>query len=197
MFRRIRQLRISLAAKCQILFGAAVILNNFNYTSGTVYGAEFGGTYKQGPMSVYANFSYVQTWARNFDSVENEFPTNEATYLKTNSIQLDHQGKYTGSGGASYSPFKNTQFHTDFLYGNGLRAGFANLEKLPQYWTDNVGVEYTWHLNSRGIREMKLRFDCTNLFNEVVEIRDGTGVGIAAPAYGPRRGFYSGLSVSF
>jgi hypothetical protein len=44
---------------------------------------------------------------------------------------------------------------------------------------------------------LKLRFDCTNLFNEVVEIRDGTGVGIAAPAYGPRRGFYSGLSVSF
>jgi outer membrane receptor protein involved in Fe transport len=178
-------------------FGAAVILNNFNYTSGTVYGAEFGGAYKQGPLSVYANFSYVQTWAHNFDSVENEFPTNEIAYLATNSIQLDHQGKYTGSGGASYSPLRNTQIHSDFLYGNGLRAGFANLEKLPQYWTDNVGVEYVWHLYSKDTSELKLRFDCTNLFNEIVEIRNGTGVGIAAPAYGPRRGYFGGLTLVF
>ena len=178
-------------------FGAAVILNNFNYTSGTVYGAEFGGTYKKGPMFIYSNFSYVQTWARNFDSVENEFPSNEIAYLAGNSIQLDHQGKYTASGGAAFSPFRNTQIHTDFLYGNGLRAGFANLEKLPQYWTDNVGVEYVWHLRNRRISEIKLRFDCINLFNEIVEIRNGTGVGIAAPAYGPRRGFYAGSSVEF
>ncbi len=59
-------------------FGSAVILNNFNYTSGTVYGAELGSTYKQGPFSAYGNFSYVQTWARNFDSVENEFPEQRA-----------------------------------------------------------------------------------------------------------------------
>ncbi len=58
-------------------FGSAVILNNFNYSSGTVYGAELGSTYKQGPLSAYGNFSYVQTWARNIDSVENEFPNNE------------------------------------------------------------------------------------------------------------------------
>jgi outer membrane receptor protein involved in Fe transport len=178
-------------------FGIAVILNNFNYTSGTVYGAEFGGTYKHGPLSIYANFSYVQTWARNFDSVENEFPTNEIAYLATNAIQLDHQGKYTGSGGIAYTFLRDTQIHSDFLYGNGLRAGFANLEKLPAYWTDDIGVEHIWHLHSKGISELKLRFDCINLFNEIVEIRNGTGVGIAAPAYGPRRGFYSGLSASF
>lgn len=178
-------------------FGTAVILNNFNYSSGTVYGAEFGSTYKQGPLFAYANFSYVQTWARNFDSVENEFPANEIAYLATNSIQLDHQGKYTASGGVSYSLFRNTQIHSDFLYGNGLRAGFANLEKLPQYWTDNVGVEYAWHLRSKQIREVKFRFDCINLFNEIVEIRNGSGIGIAAPAYGPRRGFYAGASVAF
>ena len=83
-------------------FGSAVILNNFNYTSGTVYGAELGSTYKQGPLSAYGNFSYVQTWARNIDSVENEFPNNELAYLSANPIQLDHQGRFTGSGGISY-----------------------------------------------------------------------------------------------
>jgi len=45
--------------------------------------------------------------------------------------------------------------------------------------------------------QLKLRFDCINVFDTISEIRNGTGVGIAAPAYGPRRGFYAGLSVVF
>lgn len=178
-------------------FGTAVILNNFNYTSGTVYGAELGSTYKQGPVSAYENFSYVQTWAHNIDSVENEFPNNELEYLSANNIQLDHQGRFTGSGGASYVFLRNNRLYTDFLYGNGLRAGFANLEKLPAYWTQNVGVEHVFPVHSKGIREVKLRFDCLNVFDEVYEIRNGTGIGIAAPAYGPRRAFYGGLAVDF
>jgi outer membrane receptor protein involved in Fe transport len=180
-------------------FGTAVILNNFNYTSGTDYGAELSSTWKQGPFSAYGNFSYVQTWAKNIDSVENEFPNNELAYVSANPIQLDHQGRFTGSGGVSYTFLKDTQIHTDLLYGNGLRAGFANLEKLPAYVTDNVGVEHVWHLPSRplGIRELRLRFDCLNLFDQVYEIRNGTGLGIAAPAYGPRRSFYAGITATF
>jgi outer membrane receptor protein involved in Fe transport len=178
-------------------FGTAVILNNFNYTSGTVYGAELGSTYKQGPVSAYGNFSYVQTWAHNIDSVENEFPNNELAYVSANNIQLDHQGRFTGSGGVSYILLKDNRLYTDFLYGNGLRAGFANLEKLPAYWTQNVGVEHVFPVHSGGIREVKLRFDCLNVFDEVYEIRNGTGIGIAAPAYGQRRAFYGGLAVDF
>jgi outer membrane receptor protein involved in Fe transport len=178
-------------------FGSAVILNNFNYTSGTDYGAELGSTYKQGPFSAYGNYSYVQTWARNIDSVENEFPNHELAYLATTPLQLDHQGRFTGSGGVSYALLKDTRLYSDFLYGDGLRAGFANLEKLPAYWTDNVGVEHVWHLHSKGISELKLRFDCLNLFDRVYELRNGTGVGIAAPAYGARRAFYGGITAAF
>jgi outer membrane receptor protein involved in Fe transport len=111
-------------------FGSAVILDNFNYASGTVYGAELSSTYRQGPFSAYGNYSYVQTWVRDFDSVENEFPNNELSYLTTNHMQLDHQGRFTGSGGFSYDLRKNLRFHADFLYGSGLRAGFANFEEL-------------------------------------------------------------------
>jgi outer membrane receptor protein involved in Fe transport len=178
-------------------FGTAVILNNFNYSSGTVYGAELGSTYKQGPFSAYGNYSYVQTWARNFDSVENEFPNNELDYLTAHPMQLDHQGRFTGSGGVTYTLFKDTKLYSDFLYGDGLRAGFANQIKLGPYWTDNVGVEHVWHLQSKGIREVKLRFDCLNLFDRAYELRNGTGVGIAAPAYGPRRAFYGGITLAF
>ncbi len=176
-------------------FGSAVILNNFNYASGTVYGAELSSTYKMGPFSAYGNFSYVQTWAKDISSVQNEFANNQLDYIANNYIQLDHQGQFTGSGGISYTLLKDTLLHTDFLYGYGLRKGFANLEKNPSYVTLNAGVEYVWHLHSAGIRELKLRFDCLNLFDQVVELRDGSGLGIVAPAYGPRRAFYAGLSV--
>jgi outer membrane receptor protein involved in Fe transport len=178
-------------------FGSAVILDNFNYSSGTVYGAELSSIYKQGPFSVYGNYSYVQTWVRDIDSVENEFPNNELSYLTTNHMQLDHQGRFTGSGGVSYDLLKNLRVHADFLYGSGLRAGFANFEELRPYCPVNLGIEYKWNLHAAGIRQLKLRFDCLNVLDESYELRNGTGVGIAAPAYGPRRGFYGGLSADF
>jgi outer membrane receptor protein involved in Fe transport len=178
-------------------FGTAVILNNFNYDSGTVYGAELSTTYRQGPFAAYGNYSYVQTWARNIDSVENEFPNNELAYLQGESMQLDHQGRFTGSGGVSYEFIKNLSAHADFLYGSGLRAGFANLEELRPYCPLNVGIEYIWNTHTMGIRQLRLRFDCLNVLDETYELRNGTGVGIAAPAYGPRRGFYGGLTAAF
>ncbi len=175
-------------------FGSAVILDNFNYSSGTVYGAELSSTYKQGSFSAYGNYSYVQTWVRDIDSVENEFPNGELAYLTTNHMQLDHQGRFTGSGGVSCDLLKNLRFHADFLYGSGLRAGFANSEELRPYCPVNLGIEYAWNMHAAGIRQLKLRFDCLNVLDESYELRNGTGVGIAAPAYGPRRALYGGLT---
>ena len=178
-------------------FGSAVILDNFNYASGTVYGAELSSTYRQGPFSAYGNYSYVQTWVRDIDSVENEFPNDLLSYLTTNHMQLDHQGRFTGSGGISYELLKNLRAYSDFLYGSGLRAGFANRVELSPYCPVNLGFEYTWNTRAAGIRQLKLRFDCLNVLDESYELRNGTGVGIAAPAYGPRRAFYGGLTAVF
>jgi hypothetical protein len=61
----------------------------------------------------------------------------------------------------------------------------------------NAGIEYTWNMQAEGIRQLKLRFDCLNVLDEPYELRNGTGVGIAAPAYGPRRAFYGGFTVVF
>jgi outer membrane receptor protein involved in Fe transport len=41
---------------------------------------------------------------------------------------------------------------------------------------------------------LALRFDVVNLFDSVYEIRDGSGIGAFAPQFGPRRGFYAGIS---
>jgi hypothetical protein len=38
--------------------------------------------------------------------------------------------------------------------------------------------------------------DLINAFDKVYEIRDGTGVGVGAPQFGPRRGIFVGLSKS-
>jgi outer membrane receptor protein involved in Fe transport len=178
-------------------FGSAVILNNFNYTKGTIYGNELSSTYRLGSFSAYANYSFVQTSAQNVDSVQFEFPSDELAYIATHAIQLDHQGRFTGSGGVAYTLLRNTRLYADFLYGNGLRAGFANLEKLPAYGTENVGVEHVFHLASGRIKEIRLRLDCLNVLNANYEIRNGSGLGIAAPAYGPRRALYGGLSFAF
>jgi outer membrane immunogenic protein len=42
-----------------------------------------------------------------------------------------------------------------------------------------------------------LRFDVINLFDVSYAIRNRTGVGVFAPQYGPRRGYYFGLSQKF
>jgi outer membrane receptor protein involved in Fe transport len=33
-----------------------------------------------------------------------------------------------------------------------------------------------------------------NVFDTIYVIRDGTGIGVFAPQYGPRRGYFVGLS---
>jgi len=36
-----------------------------------------------------------------------------------------------------------------------------------------------------------------NVFDQIYQIRNGTGVGVGAPQYGPRRGFFAGVSKFF
>ena len=38
------------------------------------------------------------------------------------------------------------------------------------------------------------RFDVVNVFDTVYELRDGSGIGVFAPQYGMRRGYFVGLS---
>ena len=64
-----------------------------------------------------------------------------------------------------------------------------NGDKLPAYAQVNLAVSYK--LKRPGI---ELRFDVINLGDHVYQIRDGTGVGVGAPQFGARRGFYFGIS---
>ena len=44
---------------------------------------------------------------------------------------------------------------------------------------------------------IEVRFDVINAFDEVYQIRNGTGVGVFAPQFGPRRGFFVGFTKDF
>ena len=48
--------------------------------------------------------------------------------------------------------------------------------------------------NSSGAGALTARFDVINVFDKIYQIRNGTGVGVFAPQYGPRRGLFFGLS---
>jgi len=87
-----------------------------------------------------------------------------------------------------------THFSADLLYGTGLRKDGAtpNGDSVPAYVTVNLGVSQDFEV--ADVKGLTARFDILNLFDEVYEIRDGTGVGVGAPQFGARRGFFVGLS---
>jgi outer membrane receptor protein involved in Fe transport len=57
----------------------------------------------------------------------------------------------------------------------------------------NTGIaqDIKW---SSDYKPLTVRFDITNLFDQVYELRDGSGIGVFAPQFGARRGYYAGLS---
>jgi outer membrane receptor protein involved in Fe transport len=86
------------------------------------------------------------------------------------------------------------------LFGTGLRAdqelpdgsSIPNGAHLPTYTQINVGVSHAFQ--SSGSGALTVRFDVINVLDKVYEIRNGTGVGVGAPQFGPRRGLFAGLS---
>ena len=56
------------------------------------------------------------------------------------------------------------------------------------------GVARFQHRRAERSQPTTLRFDVVNLFDPIYEIRDGSGIGVFAPQFGPRRGFFVGIS---
>jgi len=123
------------------------------------------------------------------------------SYIAKHYIDLDHEQRVTGSAGASYL-WRGTRFSSDLLFGSGLRASLKlpdgsvipNGTHLPYYTQVNAGVSHVFDLEGHGT--LTTRFDLINLFDREYQIRNGTGVGVGAPQYGPRRGYFFGVSKS-
>jgi outer membrane receptor protein involved in Fe transport len=66
---------------------------------------------------------------------------------------------------------------------------------VPAYYTFNIGLTHTVNLPQLG--KLQLRFDVVNLFDKGYQLRTGSGIGVFAPQFGARRGFFGGVSWSF
>jgi outer membrane receptor protein involved in Fe transport len=177
-------------------FGAPIILTPFNYRDGLQYGVEFTATYDKGPFSAYGNLALEHAMGRDIVSSQFQFDPGDLAYIAGHYIHLDHEQAMTASAGTSYL-WDGTRFSLDMLYGTGLREDgvVPNGGHLPSYVQINVGASHEFDLMDLG--KLTARFDVINLVDEKYEIRNGTGIGVGAPQWGPRRGFFAGLSESF
>jgi outer membrane receptor protein involved in Fe transport len=182
-------------------FGAPIILTPFNYKDGRQYGIILSTNYAGRDLSAYANLAFQSDKGRTFESAQFNFSPDDLTYVARHYIDLDHEQRVTGSAGASYL-WQETRFSTDLLFGSGLRASLTlpdgstipNGTHLPYYTQVNAGVSHLFHLDGHGT--LTTRFDVINVFDREYQIRNGTGVGVGAPQFGPRRGYFFGLSKS-
>ena len=172
-------------------FGQALILSGFNYESAYNAGVELSATYKDGNFSAYGNLAWARQMAKNVVSNQYLFGNDELAYIANNYIYTDHAQTWTASAGASYL-WQGTRFTASMVYGSGLRSGFANTDHVPPYATANVGVSREFTVPDLG--KFTARLDVVNIFDAVYQIRSGTGIGVFAPQYGMRRGFFVGLS---
>jgi TonB-dependent receptor-like protein len=189
-------------------FGAPIILTPFNYRYGKQYGAEFTANYTTRALTAYLNLAAQSAKGKQIDSAQFNFAPADLAYIANNYIHLDHEQQKTASGGVSYL-WHDTRFSADFLFGSGLRAdlelppgettayggtGIPNGEHLPYYSQFNIGLTHIFTLPGAGT--LTARFDVINILDKEYQIRNGTGVGVGAPQYGPRRGLFFGLSKS-
>jgi outer membrane receptor for ferrienterochelin and colicins len=182
-------------------FGAPIILTPFNYAHGKQYGAELTGNYAGQAVSAYLNLAYQSAKGKDIDSAQFNFSQDDLNYIAANYIHLDHEQQFTASGGISYL-WAGTRYSADFLLGSGLRAdqvlpngsSIPNGAHLPYYTQINLGLSHIFDLGRAGA--LTTRFDVLNVFDKIYEIRDGTGVGVGAPQYGPRRGIFVGVAKS-
>jgi outer membrane receptor for ferrienterochelin and colicins len=194
-------------------FGAPIILTPFNYAKGRQWGLEFTASYANGPFTAYFNGAYSKAQGEDWTTSQFDFPQAQLDYVANHYIYLDHDERVALSGGASYL-WQGTRFGGDLIFGTGLRQDLnlpaadqgtfpdgsvltviPNGAPVQEYVQVNLGVSH--HFASGPIGPLDARFDVINLFDEVYQIRTGTGVGVFAPQYGPRRGFFFGLTKDF
>jgi outer membrane receptor protein involved in Fe transport len=176
-------------------FGAAYVLTAFNYESGENVGLELKSSYSNGNFKAYANVAWARQVATNVVSNQFLFDPDELAYIATHYVYTDHAQLWTASAGASYL-WNGTRYSVSMIYGSGMRSGFANTDHLPPYTQVNLGLSRDFNIVAPN-KPTTLRFDVVNLFDTIYEIRDGSGIGVFAPQYGPRRGFYVGVSQKF
>jgi outer membrane receptor protein involved in Fe transport len=175
-------------------FGQAVIYTPFNYNQGQIHGVELTANYRSGNFASYINYANSVSLAKQVESGQFQFTQADLNYIANNWIHADHDQRNTGSAGISYR-WLGTLYTVDGTYGSGLRSGSDNTSHVPANIQVNLGALRKFTLGLLG--PMEARVSIINVLDKANEIRSGTGIGVFAPQYGPRIGFFAGLSKLF
>jgi hypothetical protein len=175
-------------------FGNALIYSPFNFQRGKTYGVEFGVDYKKDNFSAFFNFAAQKARAKNIISSQYLIDGDDFSAAAKKYIHLDHDQSYTASTGASYL-FCGTNYGVDVFYGSGLRRGVASSERMPAYVQTNASIARDVDFFLAG--KVNFRLAALNIFDNVYQLHDGSGVGVKASQYGPRRTFFLIASKSF
>jgi outer membrane receptor protein involved in Fe transport len=178
-------------------FGSALVYSTFNYAQGRVKGLEFTANYAQGPLSAYFNASVGKAIGEHIITSQYNFAPEDLAYVQNHYIFLDHDQKLTSSGGISYALNDNTKVGANYLFGSGLRKDGAvpNGASLPAYFQLNLNVSHDFAFS--GFGKLHTQLAVLNALDRTYELRDGTGIGVGAPQFGPRRGLYLSLQKDF
>jgi TonB dependent receptor-like, beta-barrel/Carboxypeptidase regulatory-like domain len=171
-------------------FGPALIFETFNYRKGRVWGTEFTSSYTHENFYAYENFAYSVAQGTQVESGQFNFAPDELKYINSHYIFLDHDQTFTDSIGVVYN-WKGYVFSIDGIYGSGLRDGFANTGNLPYYIQVDAGFTKRVPLKNAGAIE--LRGAIVNLNDHIYQVRNGSGIGVFAAQFGPRRALYGGI----
>lgn len=178
-------------------FGTALVYSTFNYDQGKVKGDEFTLNYDGGALTAYFNFAYNRSVGKRIITGQYNFNPDDLAYIQDHFIHLDHDQKYTSSGGISYAIDDDTRIGADYLFGSGLRRDglVPNGDTMPAYFQMNFSVSHDFHLTPAGATHTQLAL--VNAFDRTYELRDGSGIGVGAPQFGPRRGVFLSLQQDF
>ncbi len=178
-------------------FGAALVYSTFNYARGQVKGLEFTVNYDQGPLSAYFNASLGKAIGKRIITSQYNFDPGDLAYINDHWIFLDHDQKLTSSGGASYALADGTRIGADYLFGSGMRKDgtVPNGASLPAYFQMNLNLSHDFTFSATGPLHVQLAV--INVLDRGYELRDGSGIGVGAPQFAPRRGVYLGLQKDF
>ena len=177
-------------------FGNALIFSAFNYAQGRISGLDLSASYRDKRLSSYLNVGFSKARGKTVETGQFNFDQDELDVINANDVHLDHEQRLSASAGVSYRFGESTTAGVDALYGSGLRSGFANSEHLPGYTQVNLSAAHSFDLGA-GFGKLGTRVALVNAFDRSFELRDGSGIGVGAPQFGPRRTLYVGFTKSF
>jgi outer membrane receptor protein involved in Fe transport len=171
----------------------SVVTAPLNYRESRAWGSDFSLTFEHGALSAYLNFSYAVLQAKYISA--GAFLADDASeisYIANHWVTLDDDQMFVGSGGTSYQLW-GFLLTADAVWGSGYRRGFANSGELPPILQFNAAVVRNFRMP--GIGSVEGRVSLINVFDHTYQIRNGSGIGVFSPTYGPRRTLYAGLKI--